>query len=352
MGPKLRRGGNRLLTVAFVAVFLAAGSPAFFDAAAQIPGIERGGGVDRPYVTVRKRLNNPRVAPRTKPPKNKPVVDPAMIPLSAEAVKHYDAGRKAYDTGNLDTAISEFEAAIRIESKYVDALIDLGDAYFDRAELDDAVESYRRALVIDKGNVDAQIRLGRASFARRDYDTALAEYNDVLKSRPTDPQVIYNIALANKALKRYDAAIPFFEKAIASRTTPFPEARVNLARCYIELDKLPEAEAEARKAIEGYGPDNPASAIAWYTLAAVLGKTSAQLPAASDALDKAIAVCKDCPPETLSRFYLSAGQVYESRGERTRAADSYEKFLQLAPFVPDYQIQDMREKIAKLRKGG
>jgi tetratricopeptide (TPR) repeat protein len=314
----IAKGFQRLLIAALAVLSLATGSQFASNAFAQISGIERGGGVDRPYVTVRKRLNNPRVAPRVKPPKGKPApVDAAMIPISTEAMKHYDAGRKAYDTGNLDTAISEFESAIRLESKFVDALIDLGDAYFDRAELDDAVDMY----------------------------------NDVIKTRPTDPEVIYNIALTNKALKRYDAALPYFQKAIASRTTPFPEARVNVARCYIELGKLPEAEAEARKALDEFGADKPASANAWYTLAAVLVKKP-DLPGANDALDHAIGVCKDCPPEMVSRFYLSAGQVYESRGERTRAADSYERFLQLAPFVPDYQVQDIREKIAKLRKGG
>jgi len=352
MGSIIERGGQRLLAVAFAVLSLSAGSPVGIGAAAQISGIERGGGVDRPYVTVRKRLNNPRVAPRTKPPKGKPVpVEAALIPISAEAMKHYDVGRKAYDTGNLDTAISEFESAIRLESKFVDALIDLGDAYFDRAELDDAVDMYRRALVVDKGNPDAQIRLGRASYARHDYDTALVQYNDVLKARPADPEVIYNIALTNKALKRYDAAVPYFQKAIAARKTPFPEARINLARCYIETGKLPEAEAEARKALDEIGPDKPDSANAWYSLAAALVKKP-DLTGASDALERAIKVCKDCPPELISRFYLSAGQVYESRGERTRAADAYEKFLQLAPFVPDYQMQDIREKIAKLRKLG
>lgn len=319
-------------------------------ARAQISGIERGGGVDRPYVSVRKRLNNPRATARPKPNTKTPE-DAAMIPISAEAMQHYDVGREAYDKGKLDVAIKEFEAAIRLESKYVDALIDLGDAYFDRANLDDAIDAYERALVVDKHNVDAEFRLGRASYARRDYDTALQSYNEVLKAKPEDPEAIYNIALTYKALKRFGDAIPYFERAIAARQQPFPEARINLSRCYFELDKLPEAEASARQAIDELGPTSSESASAWYALAVPLAKKP-DLPAATDALEHAIDVCKDCPREMVSRFYLPLAQVYESRGERTKAADAYERFLQLAPFVPDYQVQEIRERIGKLRSAG
>jgi tetratricopeptide (TPR) repeat protein len=352
MSPTLRRAGRRLALLALASALLAIGPTGQHRAVAQISGIERGGGVDRPYVPVRKRLNNPKPSSKPKPTRGSRTpptpVDASMIPISDEAEKHYDAGRKAYDVGNLEVAIKEFENAIRLESKYVDALIDLGDAYFDRANLDDAVEAYRRALAVDKGNLDAEFRLGRASYARRDYDTALAEYNSVLKVRPDDPEAIYNIALTNKALKRFDDAIPYFEKAITARNKPFPEARINLSRCYYELGKLAEAEAEARKAIDEIGPDQSASANAWYALATALAKKP-DLPGAADALEHAIAVCKDCPGDMVSRFYLPLALVYEARGDREHAADAYERFLQLAPFMPDYQIQEIRERIGKLR---
>jgi tetratricopeptide (TPR) repeat protein len=308
-------------------------------------------------VPPRKRLATVRVVARTKPPRNAPktpvdpTVNPATITVSAEAMKRYDAGRAAYDKGDLDIAIKEYEAAVRLESKFVDALIDLGDAYFDKIDLDDAVDAYQRALVLDKDNVDAQFRLGRVSYARRDYDTALKEYNDVLKVRANDPEAIYNIALTYKALKRYEDAIPYFEKAIAARTKPFPEARINLARCYFELDKLDESEAAARKALAETGPTNQASANAWYALATALAKKP-DLLGATDALTNAISVCKDCPTDMVSRFYLPLAQIYESRGQRAQAADAYERFIQLAPFMPDYQIQEIRERIAKLRKTG
>ena len=348
----LNRPRGALRRVGVWVVFSLLAIPVFVEpqaAVAQVSGIQRGGGVDRPFVTVRKRLATRVVArPQPKPPKGMPEPAGAAMTISADAKKHYDAGRSAYDRNNFDVAIKEFEAAIRLESRFVDAIIDLGDAYFDSASMEEAVDAYQRALVVDKGNLDAQFRLGRASYARRDYDTALKAYNDVLQSKPNDPEAIYNIALTNKALKRYEAAIPFFEKSIAARAKPFPEARINLSRCYYELGKLPEAEAAARMAIDEIGPDLEESANAHYALATALAKKP-DLPGATDAIAKAIAVCQKCPPDMLSRFYLPLAQVQESRGNRTQAADAYERFLQLAPFLPEYQIQEYRERISKLR---
>jgi tetratricopeptide (TPR) repeat protein len=338
------------VSLAIVALLAVAGPT---GVRAQISGIERGGGVDRPYVPPRKRIAVKIGKPTSKPtkpgPKGTPTTDVATLRISPEAAKAYEDGRNAYDKGNLDVAIKELEKAVRLESKYVDALIDLGDAYYDKVDLDDAVDAYQRALVIDKNNTDAQFRLGRASFARRDYDTALQQYNAVLKVRPDDPEAIYNIALTYKSLKRYDDAIPYFEKAIAARNKPFPEARVNLARCYYEQDKIDESEAAARKALEEIGPTNQASATAWYALATAQTKKQ-DLRGATESLEQSIKVCMECPGDVLSRYFLAIAQVYEARGLRGQAADAYEKYLQLAPFIPDYQAQDIRERVSKLRK--
>lgn len=348
-----RFGGARSLLSSFLLVCLAAVlAPA--PAVAQVSGIERGGGFDRPYVPPRKRIvaTTTRRPPTTRPPKTNggatPVADVEEMVVPAAALQRYEAGRAAYDRNDFEKAITEFEAAIRLESKYLDAYIDLGDAQFDNANLEEAIESYRRALVIDKNNLDAQYRLGRAAFAGRDYDAALTAYQAVLKEKPTDPEAIYNLGLTYKLLKRYDEAIPYFQQAIKAREVPFPEARVNLARSYFEQNKLDEAEAEARKAIAELGPETQASSTAWYSVATALAKKP-DLPGATDALQKAIDVCKGCPNDILSRYYLALAQINESRGLRDQAASAYERFLQLAPFVPDYQIEDIRARITRLR---
>lgn len=337
----------------FIAVTALVGITLSGLVSAQIRDIERGGGLDRPYVRARTRIvSKPKpVKPgKPKPVRGAPEVDedPSTIAISPEATKRYEAGRRAYEKGNFEGAITEYEAAIRLESRYVDALIDLGDAYFDISDVENASDSYKRALVVDRKNIDARNRIGRASYAQRDYDEALKQYSEVLKLSADDPEAIYNIALTYKALKRYGDAIPFFEKALAARQGPFPEARINLSRSYFESGKLAEAEATARQAISEIGPESQGSASAWYALATALnGKPD--LPGATEALQKAISVCSECPGDQQSRYFLSLAQILESRGLRTQAADAYERFILLAPFMPDHQLQEFRAKIVKLR---
>lgn len=357
----MRRGdwrvGSLLASIAAVALLLTGLAPVSVDA--QVKGIERGGGFDKPYVPPRKRVavraatprpRQPvrRTNPTTPDPEPEPEPELAVAVVPAEAIQRYESGRAAYDRNDFTKAIDEFEAAIRLDSKYIDAIIDLGDVYFDNANLEDAIEQYRRALVVDKDNFDAQYRLGRAAFARRDYDTALEAYQAVIKKNPSDPQAVYNLALTLKALKRFEQAIPHFEKAIALRGTSFPEARVNLARSLYEAERLDDSEAQARKAIEELGADHPDSASAYYSVATAKAKRG-DLIGAADALKQAIAVCKGCSNDLISKFYYPLAQIYESRGERELAADAYEKFLVLAPFVPEYQIEDIRARISKLR---
>ena len=327
-------------------------------ASAQIQGIERGGGFDRPYVPPRKRVKTRAVQPKTRQPVRRTERQPestgnptieTVADVSVDALEHYEAGRTAYDRNDFDTAIREFEKAIAADSRYIDALIDLGDAYFDRAELEEAKQTYRRALVVDAGNVDAQYRLGRAAFASLDYDTARSSYEAVLKKNPSDPQAVYNLGLTYKALKRYDDAIPFFEKAIAMRSgAAFPEARLNLARSLFEQNRLDDSIVAARKVIDELGADNPDSAYAWYAVATALAKKP-DLPGATEALKKAISVCDGCSRDLITKFYLPLAQIYEARGERIMAADAYEQVLNLAPFLSPYQIDDIKSRISRLR---
>jgi tetratricopeptide (TPR) repeat protein len=345
-----------VLAVALVAAAFGA------SATAQVGSIERGGSFEKPYVPPRKRLVTRAVSkttrPTTRPTRPTPTRPtptpeaPAEVEISSDAIAHYEAGRAAYDRNQYEKAIDEFEKAIREDSKYLDALIDLGDVYFDRANLDDAVESYRRALAIDRSNVDAQYRLGRAAFAMRDYDTAVTAFNAVMKANAADAQAVYNLGLTYKALKRFDDAIPVFQKAIEMRTgSSYPEARLNLARSLYEVGRIDESETEARKAIEEIGPNDPDSANAWYALATVQAKKS-DLEGAIASIQHAIDVCKECSNSVVSPFYEPLARLYEARGEKVKAAEAYERFLQVAPYLAPYRIEEIRAKVASLRGGG
>lgn len=319
---------------------------AVFPAHGQIKGIERGGGFDKPFVPVRVRRTITVKKPERRP---KPTVPTDTdIAISEGAMKRYQAGAAAYQRADFRTAISELEAAVKIEKNFTDAYIDLGDAYFDNEQFAQASDSYRKAIALEPTNTDAQYRLGRVSFVVNDYESAAEAFKHVVAARETDPLANYNLGLALKSLRRYEEATPIFERAIANGPEKFPEPWINLSRCYLELKRTEDAENAARKGLEMLEPDSVDSANGWYALASVLS-VKPDLPNATEALDKAIAVCVNCPAEQMSKYYFALGAVHEGQGHRNEAVVAYEKFLSLAPDLPDAVIQDIKARIERLR---
>jgi tetratricopeptide (TPR) repeat protein len=62
--------------------------------------------------------------------------------------------------GRLDDAIQEYQAALHIEPRFVNARLALGDIYKARDQLDDAVHEYKAALSVDPNRVEARLNLG------------------------------------------------------------------------------------------------------------------------------------------------------------------------------------------------
>jgi Tfp pilus assembly protein PilF len=120
----------------------------------------------------------------------------------------------------LDAAISEFQEAIRIDPKFVEAKNNLASAYllngdlemaratleevlkdpfyatpqfayfnlariFEReGKIDDAIREYRRALDIDRDYVDAHNNLGRLYLQQGKNDLAIEEFTEATRLRP------------------------------------------------------------------------------------------------------------------------------------------------------------------------
>jgi tetratricopeptide (TPR) repeat protein len=342
------------------------------SASAAAQDIDPSGGTYKPPVArARPVARTPRPAPRPtpkppkhgdepKPPKHgdapKPDQPPPVTPdapetaaehePAPEAVRHYELGGVAYDRNDLETAVTEYEAAIKIDGKYLDALLQLGAAYYDLSDLDSALDVWKRALFLDKTVPELHNNVANASFVLHDYDKALAEYKAAIDLRPNYYDALFGLGNTLVALKRYDEAVPLFQRAIDARGTPFPDARTNMAWALLRSGKLDDAATTARQAIQELGPEAKASVKTWYVLAATLTE-KADYVGAADALRKSIAVCDGCPPEQVGKLYYSLAKVLEVNNDNKGAADALEQYLKLAPYVTN--ADDVREKIAKLR---
>jgi tetratricopeptide (TPR) repeat protein len=351
LGERETETATRLRAALAVLCFLLFVSATGAPASAQ--DLDPSGGTYKPPASQRHRARTPTPRqpdhpshPDPHPQPTDPEPPKATYVPSAEAERHYDLGTAAYDRNDLEKAVSEYEAAIKIDGKYTDAYIDLGAALYDLSDLDGAVDAWERALVLDKTIPELHNDLGNAAYVRHDYEKAVVEYKEAIKLRPTYYDALFGLGNTLAALKRYDEAIPYFQAAIDARGMPFPDARSNMAWAMLRAGKLADAEATARRAIDEIGPDSSQSVKAWYALAAVLTEKP-DLPSAADALRKAVAVCAGCPSEQVSRIYYSLAKVLEAKGDRPGAANALEQYLRLAPYVTN--ADDVRRKIEQLR---
>ena len=81
-------------------------------------------------------------------------------PVTAE--DHYYAGIDFFGDGKLDDAIAEYQRAIEMDPKLVDALHGLAQAYYAREDFDRTIEAARRIIAIDADDILAWTSVSRA----------------------------------------------------------------------------------------------------------------------------------------------------------------------------------------------
>src|SRR6266852_2832019 len=92
--------------------------------------------------------------------------------------KHADG---LYRAGELKGAISEYRDLASRDSRYPNALRDLGDALMDAGDLDGAIETYRKFVQTFPADPVAHNSLGNALYKRGNLDGAIAAYREAVK---------------------------------------------------------------------------------------------------------------------------------------------------------------------------
>jgi tetratricopeptide (TPR) repeat protein len=102
------------------------------------------------------------------------------------ALLHNKAGIAYHQLLQLALAKKEYEQAIRLNSKYPEAINNLGAIYYGQKSYRRAVKYYKRALSITPRAASIHSNLGTAYFARKAYKEAALSYQTALS---IDPEV-------------------------------------------------------------------------------------------------------------------------------------------------------------------
>lgn len=152
-------------------------------------------------------------------------------------VAHNNLGYLCVDRGDLDNALSHFEAASRIRSGKLDAHYNLGTAFVEmnlgdalarKGEADEAMVHFEQAIKLQPDYAEAYYNRGNVLFAKGRIDEAIADFEKALQIQPDDADAhtgLGNALLRKGALKD---AIAHYNEAMALGPDD-PHSRSNLA---------------------------------------------------------------------------------------------------------------------------
>jgi len=164
------------------------------------------------------------------------------------ALAHQILGNALLLSGDVDAAIAELEAALKLVPDFPEAHNNLGMAYDDRRQFDQAAACYRRALELKPGYAEAHNNLGVALKAQGKVDEAIICFRRAVELNPDYAQAHYNLGNALRAQEKLDDASACYRRALELMPNR-AEAHNNLGNALFGLLKLDEAEKHFNEAI-------------------------------------------------------------------------------------------------------
>lgn len=123
------------------------------------------------------------------------------------------------DGGDLSASRKEYEASLKIDPEYVDALINLGVVYTKQKEYAAAVDVYKRALKKNPGHPDVLGNMGEALFRKGDTDSAIVYLNKAHKAGNHNGESYNILGTIFFGKQNYQEAQATFEEGIKNDTT-------------------------------------------------------------------------------------------------------------------------------------
>ena len=132
-------------------------------------------------------------APQAAAPQARP--SPVTAPINARVAALIASGQEAVLKGDLDRAVRDFSAAIRIDPKYPDTYLERGQTLFKFGETERAIADYSAALARDPRHGGALRARGMAHLYLGKTDLALADLSKAIELGEHDPQMLAPIEL-------------------------------------------------------------------------------------------------------------------------------------------------------------
>ncbi len=253
---------------------------------------------------------------------------------ASSADGHYLLGFILFKEGNRKSSLAEYREGARYRAPGALDLEVIGANYFLMEDYAAADEWLTKSVALDPKDVHAKFYLGRAKYNQRQFADAARMFVECLKLDPGNVKAADYLGLSDEALGKIEDAIAAYRSAIALDTAAAPEPYVDLGTLLVENDRDADAVPYLVRAAEVAPGD--------WRVHRGLGKAYLQLnrlPEALTELRKATALA----PENAPLHFLLA-QALRKSGLADQARAETERFQALtgAHSSPDTPLAEAR----------
>lgn len=176
--------------------------------------------------------------------------DPEWTSIVCQALGAVYAGEK----GNIEAAVSTYQAGIILDPKNYDLYIALGDIYMADYDLDKAIHAYCDAVILNPDEERGYSKLGVALWEKDYLEEALVAYHKAIELNPENEYSQNNLGIlyldgledAQEALEYFETAISinpnytlaYFNAGRASQKMGFINDAANYYQMSLDLNKL------------------------------------------------------------------------------------------------------------------
>lgn len=176
--------------------------------------------------------------------------DPEWTSIVCQALGSIYAENK----GNVEAAVSTYQAGIILDPKNYDLYIALGDIYMADYDLDQAIRSYCDAITLNPDEARAYSKVGIALWEKDYLEEALVAYHKAVELSPENEYAQNNLGIlyldgladAEEALEYFEEAIAlnpnytlaYFNAGRASQEMGFTNDAANYYQMAIDLNRL------------------------------------------------------------------------------------------------------------------
>jgi tetratricopeptide (TPR) repeat protein len=242
------------------------------------------------------------------------------------------------EKGDPESALCEFEAALRFEPNNIRTLYNIAGMRARQGRIDEAIEYYNRVLKLKPGDAGTCVAIASIRAAKGEFERAIDSYREGLKYNPSDAEMHSGLGLLLLQLNRVDEGIKELERSVTIKADS--AAYCNLGLAWAQKGQLNKAMECYAKSIQ-LKPDN---ANTHYNL----GNAYFTQNMPEKAIAEYRAVIRAMPD--FVRAYDMLAIVLIQAGKIEEATATYEQALKIDP--ADKNARLGLEKIRAAQKGG